>query len=214
MLNPNKASQFEQGTFKWFQERKGRFTASKIASLLSKDGLGKGAETYTKKCIREEEKEFVQQGFQSPAMARGNQMEPLAAEYYAFRTGFELTEVGFLPFGPWAGVSADRLIIKQDKGLEIKNPEEDAHFKMGAVKDQAEFAKEFKDYYAQCQFNMMAWRASSWDFISYFPDDPKFRCFHFTFLPDRKLWAKIILSIRNAAQNKKRIKALWQQNRF
>jgi hypothetical protein len=214
MLNPTKASQHEQGTFELFQQRKGRFTGSQISRLLVKDGLGDGAETYTKECLREEELDFVQQGFQSPAMARGNQLEADAADYYALKTGFELTEVGFLQFGPHAGVSADRLIVQADKGIEIKCPEETAHFKMGAIKDEAEFAKKFKNYYAQCQFNMMAWRASSWDFISFFPDDPKYRCFHFTFYPNKKLWGKIILSIRNAAENKKRIKALWQKNLF
>jgi len=214
MLNPNKASQHEQGTFEWFQERKGRFTGSQIYRLLSKDGLGKGAETYTKECLREEYLESVQQGFQSPAMARGNQLEASAAEYYAFKTGFELTEVGFLQFGPHAGVSADRLITKECGGLEIKCPGEDAHFDLGKIESAEEFKAVKKDYYYQCQFNMMAWRAEWWDFISFFPDEPRFRCFHFRFYPDKEAWAKIILSIRNAAQNKKRIKALWQKNLF
>jgi len=215
MVNPNRASKHEQGSVEWLQERKGRFTGSEIHKLLVKNGFGDGAQTYTEQCARQEDKESVQQGFKSPAMARGNQLEAAAADYYAFQTGLELTEVGFLKFGNHAGVSSDRLILSLKKGLEIKCPEEDAHFKIGRIESQEKFAtSKFKNYYAQCQFNMLGWGCYQWDFISFFPDDPKFRCFKFTFNADFNFWQKILLSIHNAVKNKHNIKEMWQKNLF
>lgn len=119
----------EQQSEAWFELRLGTPTASVFSTIMAdgKDGgASKGRTTLLHKLAGELLTGRPAEGkFVTPAMERGNEMEPRARAYYE-RTSFEeIHRVGFirrkLPHGTYVGASPDALVGKDRKrGLEIK----------------------------------------------------------------------------------------------
>ena len=68
----------KQGTDEWFENRKGKFTGSKIANLLGIKGLGKTGETYAFEQAVEKLYGRLEDSFLSYDMQRGIDLETLA----------------------------------------------------------------------------------------------------------------------------------------
>lgn len=119
----------EQGTDEWFAARLGRVTASKVKDVMA-SGRG-GAPSASRKnymmqllCERLTGKR--EEGYTNAAMARGNDLEPLARSAYEVDQGVMIEEVGLIPHPAIEGFAAspDGVIQlpKGRGGLEIKCP--------------------------------------------------------------------------------------------
>jgi predicted phage-related endonuclease len=98
----------EQGSDQWRACRAGLVTASNFKLVMAK-GEGKTRKAYMHRLAAEIITGEPLESFSSPAMARGNAMESEARDYFAFRTDFQLTRVGFIRNGQ-KGCSPDSLI--------------------------------------------------------------------------------------------------------
>lgn len=153
----------EQGTPEWFEARCGIPTASNFKKLVSSTGR---PSTQQKGYMMDllAEKMMGEKTHTEPNewMLRGIELEAEAADLYAFTTGAELKEVGFLLDSSQSfGCSPDRLV--GDGGLEIKCPKPSTHVSyLLANKVPA-------DYYPQVQGCMLVTGAKWWDFMSYCP---------------------------------------------
>lgn len=120
-----------QRTDEWFNERKGKFTASRISDLMGIKGLNKTGENYCfEKAVELAYGTEEDEGFVSYDMQRGVSLEPLA--FRKFQEIKELDfltvqECGFFPFGKNAGASPDGLVGK-NAVLEIKCPKPNKFF--------------------------------------------------------------------------------------
>lgn len=101
------------------------------------------------------------EGYSSAAMERGKAQEAEARELYAFATGYETQQVGFIRNGR-AGASPDSL-IGTDGGLEIKTAL--AHIQIERLQ-RRELPTEHR---AQVQGNLWITERGWWDFVSYSP---------------------------------------------
>jgi hypothetical protein len=118
----------EQGSEAWHELRIGLPTASRFADVLA-EGDGKMRLKYLYQLAGEEVTGEPAETYRSPAMERGNQMEPLARAYYERTNLVDVEPVGFVrrtvrPLSIAAkefviGASPDGLIGKR-KALEIK----------------------------------------------------------------------------------------------
>ena len=105
--------------------------------------------------------------FQSEHMARGNELEPEARDYYELMTGNTVVEVGFiLDDSEEFGCSPDGL-VGEDSGLEIKCP---------APKTMVSYLRDpqvgVKKYWQQIQGCMWITKRDWWDFFAYHPEMP------------------------------------------
>lgn len=125
----------KQRSDKWFNARKGRFTASRISELLGVKGLGLTGENYAFENAVElvygvdEEDSFV-----SSDMLRGIQLEPLAFRKFKELKEFEFKTVKesyFFPFGENAGASPDAC-VGDNEIAEFKCPRYKKFFKLVA----------------------------------------------------------------------------------
>lgn len=112
-----------QGSDEWKRLRLGKVTASRVADVLAKTKSGPSASraNYAAELVAERLTGRRAEGFTSPAMQRGTNLEPLAREAYSFVTGHTVTETGFVPHPviEMTGASPDGMI--GDDGLvEIK----------------------------------------------------------------------------------------------
>lgn len=168
-----------QKTEFWNSERLGRFTASEIWKLLGepkskadKDAgnLSQTALTYILDKIGEKKAGYSPE-FDSFATAYGNEQEPIAREKYENANGVSVTEKGFVvhPDFAWLGGSPDGVVENEIKGIiEIKCPFVFHNHYEHCMIDSVEYFKaNFKEYYFQCQLNMILNDASYCDFISY-----------------------------------------------
>lgn len=110
-----------QNSDEWLRARLGIPTASSFATVLAKGkdgGASKTRRDYMLKLAGEILTDEPAQSFSNAHTERGHEMEPEARDLYAFATGLDLTEVGFIRNGQ-KGASPDRLI--GDVGaLEVK----------------------------------------------------------------------------------------------
>lgn len=150
----------------WYETRKGRFTASKIHSLLGQKGLGKTGESY---CF-ELAAEIVfgideEDGFESWDIRRGIELEPVAFEKFRDIKYFDFVDVSeayFFPYGDDAGASPDG--VTSDGGiLEIKCPRPIKFFQI--VKDGIEAID--PAYMFQMQMQMMCSNSTHAYFFNY-----------------------------------------------
>lgn len=119
-----------QGTDAWKEIRLGRATASRIADVVAKGKSGPSASraNYLAQLVAERLTGVVQDGFQSEAMERGNEVEPDARAAFAFRCGVEVEQVGFVPHPTieMSGASPDGL-IGADGLVQFKCPNTATH---------------------------------------------------------------------------------------
>lgn len=153
----------------WLALRAGKFTGSDFHQYLGivKKELSDTAESNLYKKVLESLGEQFE-SMQSEAMARGNELEPVARAEYMGDTFNDVQEVAFVDFEKLrAGCSPDGVIFGQKeeivKIIEIKCPEIKNYLKMAKGKIPPL-------YMTQMQYNMLITGAKSCDFIIYRPD--------------------------------------------
>lgn len=171
----------EQRTKEWFIARKGKFTASEIYNLLvsskKKDELfGETAISY----IKEKASEYLMNddvfseiqdfNFSNAATRWGEAYESEARNLYMEMTGERVYETGFVQHTKYSGGSPDG-VNEDGKGLiEIKCPfNSSKHIDFMMMEKSDDLLKLSKQYYYQCQANMMFCQMEYLDFISYDP---------------------------------------------
>ena len=171
----------EQRTSEWYLARKGKFTASEIYNLLTssrkKDEVfGDTALTYIKEKVSEylmQDDVFIEMqdlAFSSAATRWGEQYEPEARQLYSELTGIEVEETGFIPYSQHSGGSPDGLWTDGGGLIEIKCPfNSSKHIDFMMMEKPEDLQKLSKQYYYQCQANMMFCQREYLDFISYDP---------------------------------------------
>lgn len=119
-----------QGSPEWFAARLGKATASRIADVIARGKSGPSASraNYMAQLVAERLTGVSQDGYQSEAMERGNEVEPDARLAYAFRKGVDVGEIGFVqhPRIKMAGASPDGL-IGEDGLVQFKCPNTATH---------------------------------------------------------------------------------------
>ena len=117
----------EQGSEEWSQARIGKMTASRFADLMTEprsksDKFSKTTESYLMQLAVEKVLGKPLPSFKSEAMQRGNDMEPIARNFYELKNGVEVEQVAFIELNEFCVVSPDGL-VSADGLLEIKAPD-------------------------------------------------------------------------------------------
>jgi hypothetical protein len=154
----------EPGSFEWLQARLGIPTASCFSKIVSPKQLKPSAQAtgYMHQLCAEWLIGAPLDELDTPAMARGRELEPQAVRYYEMQRDCETTVAGFcLNDDRTIGCSPDRL-VGQDGGLEIKCP-------MG--KQQVSNILNGVDGEHRCQVQGCLWVTgrSWWDVLSFHP---------------------------------------------
>jgi putative phage-type endonuclease len=151
----------------WFDARLGIPTASKASKLVTSTGkatTGQTRQSYICGLVAERLLGFAEPNHETTAMQRGTNLEPRARDWYAFKTGRLVKQVGFV-YGNAArqyGCSPDGLC--GDRVLEIKCP---LHRTMI---DILIGGKVPTDYAAQVQFAMWVTGLPLCDFVVFTPE--------------------------------------------
>lgn len=158
-----------QGTPEWFAARCGRVTASRVADIVAKtkSGYSTSRANYAAQLVTERLTGAVAESYSNAAMQWGTEKEPEARAAYAFESGVEVTEVGFVIHADIiaSGASPDGLV--GDDGLvEIKCPISATH--IATLIDRKAPAK----YEDQMQWQMACTGRAWCDFVSYDPRLP------------------------------------------
>ena len=158
----------------WMSQRLGKFTSSKLGALMSK-GRGKDKEwgqmamsyIYTK--IAEKMTGVPHYTPETNAMQWGTDHEAEAIEYYNNVTGNDATPMGkvFIEFNDNCGGSPDGF-VGEDGVIEVKCPYNSANHIETFIEKTMK-----KEYFYQCQGNMLFTGRKWCDFISYDPRMPE-----------------------------------------
>jgi hypothetical protein len=110
------------------------------------------------------------QSFNCAATQWGEMYEDEARNIYSSRKGVDVEQTGFIQYTKYSGGSPDG-VVQSDNGLvEIKcpyNPEKHIDFML--METQEDLLTLNKQYYYQCQANMMFCNKDYIDFVSYDP---------------------------------------------
>jgi hypothetical protein len=150
-----------QGSEQWHELRRLKFTASNATPVGAN---GAGLKTLVTNlvadaiCPPDPELRYV-----SEAMARGNELEPIARTAYEFKTGQDVTQVGFIERDQYVGFSPDGL-VGEDGLIEIKCRDAAKHLEfMFAGKIDSGTLN-------QCQFQLFVSKRKWVDLVYYNPD--------------------------------------------
>ena len=171
-----------QGTDEWLALRIMRMTGSNASAI---GNCGAGLKTYITKLMCGAI--VKQENYISKDMERGNRLEPLARLEYQFKTGREITEVGFVSMNKYVGVSPDGLHLNNsiiEGGIEIKAKNDENHFEVLKT-DKVDSGTVW-----QSQMNMLVTGALWWDFVS-FNVNFKESCKIIRILPDEVKFNKL-----------------------
>ena len=163
----------EQRSTAWFQARAGILTATGAADMLAKP-LRSGGEPA---CRRDLRTRLVverltgapadENGYVSPEMKRGTELEPLALAAYEAATGTLVQAVGFIRHATLPiGCSPDGVIGNLEGGVELKCPKSATH--LGYLRNPGKVPVE---YLPQLTHTLFVSGAPWWDFASF---DPRF----------------------------------------
>lgn len=154
----------EQNSVGWIKSRLGHFTASNAHTISIG---GKGLETLCYNLVAEILTNKAEEGYTSPAMQRGHDLEDEAAMAYEIETGNITEKIGFCELDEMVGASPDRKIAGVEAGVEIKNKTDSVYVKelMGAEIEPA--------HYSQMQFQMWVTGWKWIDYVVYNPNFPK-----------------------------------------
>jgi len=151
-----------QGTFEWFEKRKGKFGASKAADLLmspSKVGYNNLINTIVYMRITNEYPE----SFSNEWTDRGTELEPEAIRSYELLTFNKIKSIGYVEIDDFVGCSPDGM--EGDTGLiQVKCPKYTTHIDY-IIKDKVP-----SQYYKQMQYEMMVTEREYNIFFSYHPN--------------------------------------------
>lgn len=160
----------EQRTPEWFAARAGRVTASRACDVVAKIKSGEAAarKNYRIQLVAERLTGTPQEdGYVSPAMARGIELEPAAFAAYEALTGQIPERVGFLSHDELRiGASPDGVIGDYEGILELKVPNPATH--IGYLRG----GKLPADYMPQACHLLLVSDAAYVDFMSYGPNFP------------------------------------------
>jgi hypothetical protein len=163
----------EQRTPAWFKARAGVLTATGAADMLAK-ALKSGGEPASRRDLRTRlvverltGEPAEENGYVSPEMKRGTELEPLALAAYEAATGLLVQSVGFIKheFLP-VGCSPDGVIGELEGGVELKAPKSATH--LGYLRHPGKCPTE---YVPQLTHTLFVTDAPWWDFCSF---DPRF----------------------------------------
>lgn len=165
-----------QGTPEWFEQRRGKVTASRIADLMAKtkSGYSTSRQNYLMQLLCERLTGKVEEGYKSTAMQRGNDLEAEARNWYQLETGESVEEVSFIdhPEINFAGASPDGLVGAEGL-IEIKCPNTATHIETLRKKEPID------RYYKQMQWQMAVTGRKWCDFVSFdnrLPDNLAYFC--------------------------------------
>lgn len=116
--------------------------------------------------------EYIEQhSYSSRATEHGVYWEDTARNAYAELMGYEVLQVGFVPYEKYpnlAGASPDGMIRQENGGLEIKNPFTlEKHLKHMLYTSPVELLENEPEYYWQCVMGMLCTGCDFWDFVSF-----------------------------------------------
>jgi putative phage-type endonuclease len=160
----------EQGTPEWFAARCGKATASKIADIVARTKTGWGASrtNYAAQLVAERLTGTPADSFSNSAMQWGVDNEAGARRAYAFYSGLEVVETGFIdhPTIAMSGASPDGL-VGADGLVELKCPNTSTHI-------ATLLGQSIPDKYEKQMLWQMACTGRQWcDFASYDPRLPE-----------------------------------------
>lgn len=184
----------EQNTNEWLKARLGNFTASAIHQLMSggrrkEERFGKTALSYIYEVAAERDilpiylsddilfEVYLQQTtVSSKAIEWGHDNEPLAAERYALRTGYDVAEVGIFlhPDMPHFSASPDRIATDPrsltQRVVEIKCPSPKRFIEYRSTIHDAESLKAVcPEYYWQIQAELACTGLREAHFVAFCP---------------------------------------------
>lgn len=157
----------DQRSDEWFEARRGKITASKIADVMMKKTTA-GYRNYRAQLMCERLTGQVAESFSNAAMQWGTDTEPQARAAYEFYNGVEVVEVGFVdnPTIENTGASPDGLVANIGM-VEIKCPNTATHLETllnGKIPSK---------YYDQMQWQMECAGRQWCDFVSFDPRLPE-----------------------------------------
>lgn len=165
-----------QGTPEWFEQRRGKVTASRIADLMAKtkSGYSTSRQNYLMQLLCERLTGKIEESYKSAAMQRGNDLEAEARNWYQLETGESVKEVSFIdhPEINFAGASPDGLVGAEGL-IEIKCPNTATHIETLRKKEPID------RYYKQMQWQMAVTGRKWCDFVSFdnrLPDNLAYFC--------------------------------------
>jgi putative phage-type endonuclease len=154
-----------QRTVDWYQRRVGKVTASRVADVMARTKTGYSATraAYMADLVVEAlTGQPKRDGYQSPAMLRGIELEPIGREFYQIKTGNMIDLIDFVdhPTIADAGASPDGL-VGDDTVVEFKAPETHTHLEY--IESRVVPSK----YFAQIQFQLACTGRSKGEFVSF-----------------------------------------------
>lgn len=155
----------EQGTEQWHHIRKGKITGTVLKSIM---GTPKARQEALYEIIAERLTVGVDMEHENP-MDRGTRLEDEAVAAFEFETGLQTEQTGFCQSEESDDIanSPDRLIPKEDAGLEIKCPGGKNYVKAWLTNKVPE------EYYWQViQYFVVNKKAKKLYFVLYNPDIP------------------------------------------
>jgi len=157
----------KQNSEEWHSARLGIPTASRFSDIVTSRGepcKAASRQRYIHELAGERVARTIQMSYETYAMERGTNLEPLARGWYEMVTGNKVEEVGFC----WAdeskrwGASPDGLTVTG--GIEIKCP-----LRTGMV-EKLLGGKVPTEYLVQIQGEMWVCEREKWDFVLYTDD--------------------------------------------
>jgi hypothetical protein len=164
----------EQRTPAWYEARAGVITATAAAEMLANPRKG-ATESVQRRNLRVRlALELLTgkatddgNGYRSVAMQRGCDLEREAFAAYEAETGDIVSRVGFLRHVSLPiGCSPDGIVGDFEGGLELKCPEQAAHW------EYLQLITVPTEYQAQIRHSLLVSGLPWWDFVSYHPDFP------------------------------------------
>lgn len=158
---------FAQGSPEWFAARAGVLSASVLDQVVTSTGEpSKQARKLALTLAGERVIGAKPDTYQSPAMARGMEMEAEAREFYSLITDHDVAEVGLVYQDDTRRVCCSPDGLVGEGGLEIKCPA------LHTAVDYLLRGQLPAEYVQQVQGSMWITEAPWWDFLSYFPGLP------------------------------------------
>jgi putative phage-type endonuclease len=157
----------DQRSEEWLIARRGIATASNFSKVITSQGKrSTQISNYAFELAADRFMDEIEENFQSHAMKRGEELEPVAKTFYEIHSGNDVTECGFykttLDDGSEIGCSPDGL-IGEDGLIEIKCPLKSQHMK-NLTSDKLP-----TEYIAQVQGQLFIMDRKWCDFVSFNP---------------------------------------------
>jgi putative phage-type endonuclease len=157
----------------WFDIRAGVLTASMVGAWIMSEKTQRdkdARESAICRLIASEARAWEARLFETDAMKRGTEFEPLAVESFEKSTGKKITDVGFCrsKHGRF-GCSPDGLILEDGTGFEGKVPEPKKHIQYRRAGELP------SEYHWQVQMSMAVTGARAWWFQAFNPGLAPFR---------------------------------------